>query len=54
MGGNATTLTAIGTNFTINELRPYTVYNFSVAASTRIGRGPFDVVTAQTPQSSKS
>ncbi len=53
MGGNVTTVIAMGTSSTLVQLLPYTSYNFSVAASTRIGRGPFDTVTIQTPQASE-
>lgn len=55
-GGNVTTITvnaSLGTSLTVEELLPYTFYNFSVAASTRIGRGPYDVVTTRTPQASE-
>ena len=53
VGGNITTVVVMDTNSTLTELLPYTYYNFSVAASTRIGTGPFDTVTIQTPQASK-
>ena len=53
VGGNVTTVIAMGTSSTLVELVPYTFYNFSVAASTRIGTGPFDMVTIQTPQASE-
>ena len=60
-GANTTTTTTTtiivsaltGTNYTVENLSPYTLYNFSVAASTRVGTGPSDSVSAQTPQSSK-
>lgn len=57
-GANTTTTTSIivsaltGTNYTVENLIPYTLYNFSVAASTRVGTGPSDTVSAQTPQAS--
>ena len=41
------------TSTTVGELLPFTNYNFSIAASTRIGMGPYDTVTAMTPQASK-
>ena len=57
-GANTTTTTIIvsaltGTNYTVEGLSPYTMYNFSVAASTRVGTGPSDSVSAQTPQASE-
>ena len=53
VGGNITTVIAMETNSTLVQLLPYTYYNFSVAASTRIGRGPFNTITIQTPQTSE-
>lgn len=56
-GGNITTIvtnSSLGTSITVGELLPFTSYNFSVAASTRVGRGPYDIVTASTPQASQS
>ena len=43
-----------GTNNIVTNLLPFTHYNFSVAASTRIGRGPFVAISTTTPQDSKS
>ena len=42
------------TSATLDNLLPFTYYNFSVAASTRVGMGPYDVVSAVTPQASES
>lgn len=42
-GGNVTAIavsSSLGTSHTVTNLIPYTNYNFSVAASTRIGTGP--------------
>lgn len=55
-GGNVTTVVtsaSSGTNYTINNLLPFTFYNFSIAASTRIGTGPYATTSIQTPQDSK-
>jgi hypothetical protein len=43
----------LGTSYTVEELLPFSYYNFSVAASTRIGRGPYSMVTTMTPQASE-
>ena len=40
-------------NVTVEELLPNSNYNFSIAASTRIGMGPYDTVSAMTPEGSK-
>ena len=56
IGGNVTFLIAnatLGTSFTVVDLIPYTFYNFTIAASTRIGTGPSDTVSTRTPQASK-
>lgn len=56
VGGNATTLvvnSSLGISSTVTNLLPFTYYNFSVAASTRIGTGPYDIISATTPQTSK-
>ena len=56
IGGNVTSLIAnatLGTSFTVVDLIPYTFYNFTIAASTRIGTGPSDTVSTRTPQASK-
>ena len=56
-GGNVTTLVAnssLGTSNMVTNLLPYTYYNFSVAASTRIGTGPYDTVSTTTAQTSES
>ena len=37
----------------VEELLPNTNYNFSVAAATRVGTGPYAGVTAMTPEGSK-
>ncbi len=52
-GGNVTNIVVMGTSSTVVDLIPYTFYNFSVSASTRIGEGPYDVVSTRTPQASK-
>ena len=56
-GNTTTTITvnaALGTGYTVEELLPYSYYNLSVAASTRIGMGPYsDVTTTMTPQDSE-
>ena len=55
-GGNVTTLVAnssLGTSNMVTNLLPYTYYNFSVAASTRIGTGPYDTVSTTTAQTSE-
>ncbi len=41
------------TNITIASLRAFTWYNISIAGSTRIGKGPYGIVSLQTPQDSK-
>ncbi len=53
VGENVTTIVVMGTSLTVVDLIPYTFYNFSVSASTRIGEGPHDVVSTRTPQDSK-
>lgn len=37
-------------NITVVGLLPYTDYNFSIAAATRVGTGPYDWITIMTPQ----
>ena len=57
VGGNVTTLvvnSSLGTNYSVTNLLPFTYYNFSVAASTRIGMGPFSTISTRTPQDSKN
>ena len=39
--GETSHLSAIETSLTVQSLTPYNTYQFSVAASTSIGRGPF-------------
>ena len=57
IGGNVTSLIAnatLGTSFTVVDLIPYTFYNFTIAASTRIGTGPpSNTVSMRTPQASE-
>ena len=38
----------------VTGLLPFSSYNFSVAASTKRGMGPYDNISASTPQGSKS
>ena len=53
-GGNTTTIVVDSSPGTIvTDLLPFTHYNFSVAASTRIGMGPFDAISITTPQASE-
>ena len=52
-GGNVTTIVAFGNSFTVINLVPFTYYNFSIAASTRIGVGPYDTVITRTPEASE-
>lgn len=57
VGGNVTMLvgnSSLGTSSTVTDLLPFTYYNFSIAASTRIGTGPYDIISITTPQASKS
>lgn len=57
VGGNLTTIlvnASLGTSDTVTDLLPFTHYNFSVAASTRVGTGPYDIISTTTPQASKS
>lgn len=53
VGGNVTTLTVNSSFETVTNLLPYTYYNFSIAASTRIGTGPYNIISTTTPQASK-
>lgn len=44
---------AQSTSYRNDTLIPYATYNFSVAAATRVGTGPFSpVITVNTPESS--
>lgn len=43
----------LGTSNIVAGLFPFTHYNFSIAASTRIGTGPYDTISIITPQASK-
>ena len=43
------------TNITIQSLRPFTTYNFTIAAMTSAGSGPFSIpLTVQTNETGKS
>jgi len=54
LGSNASILVANSSgSFTVIGLLPFTYYNISVAASTRIGMGPYDAVIIRTFQDSK-
>ena len=53
IGGNVTTLVVNSSSDTVTGLLPFTYYNFSVAASTRIGTGPYSIISTKTLQDSK-
>ena len=40
-GGTTIYLNSTETSATVTSLRPYTLYDCSIAAETRVGRGPF-------------
>ena len=52
--GYMMTLSTSDTELTVTELDPFTLYNFTVAAATSIGSGPFsDPVQAMTTEGSE-
>ena len=53
VGGNVSVILVNSSSAVVTNLLPFTYYNFSVAASTRIGTGPSDVISTKTPQASK-
>lgn len=54
-GGDVFETTTQFTTYLNNTLRPYSTYNFSVAAATGVGTGPFSpVITANTPEAGMS
>ena len=56
VGGNVTAVvvnSTFGTNFAVTNLSPFTSYNISIAASTRIGKGPFSTISIKTLQDRK-
>ena len=53
-GGNSSLIIANGSGpFIVENLSPYTYYNISIAASTRIGTGPYNTIIIRTFQDSK-
>lgn len=56
VGRNLTSLVVNSSSLdiTMTNLLPFTYYNFSVAASTRIGTGPYETISTTTPQASKT
>ena len=56
VGGNVTAVvvnSTQGNSYTLTNLFPFTSYNISIAASTRIGKGPFSIISIKTLQDSE-
>ena len=54
-GGDIFETVTQSTTYLNNTLRPYSTYNFSVAAATSVGTGPFShVITVNTPEAGTS
>ena len=54
-GGDTFETVTRSTTYLNNTLRPYSTYNFSVAAATSVGTGPFSpVITVNTPEAGMS
>ena len=53
-GGTAMELTTANTSLVVGNLRPFTTYSCSVAASTRVGQGPLTgTMLVTTPEDGK-